>query len=261
MSSLKRAADTDAEATENAPDAYAASSSPDVPYVAAPAPSHLFVVVADVEYDAGLDCEHDGPRPLGVARTLAGATALMKNLHDAHEAARVLKDGDAVVEFAGLDANPWRAKGKLVGEARVGAMQARVEKWKVASGKTLATGAKFVEADAAASAPETTVHYAYTIVYTWADYCGDFGGHTLGGVALRPSCVPALVSKKLPSKGSAAMNFPAAGAKDGVLVAEDSESKGHKGKRHLGVARRWIVRDWDADEGKKAPARKKAKTA
>jgi hypothetical protein len=43
-------------------------------------------------------------------------------------------------------------------------------------------------------------------------------------------------------------------------VAEERESK-HKGKCYLGVARRWVVRDWDAEEGKKGPARKKVKTA
>ncbi|KAJ7673612.1 hypothetical protein B0H17DRAFT_1140827 [Mycena rosella] len=268
MSSLKRPAEDDAPDTENAsssipsvpdaPDAkeHAASDAKD--HVAAPAPSHLFVVVTDDEYDTGLDSAHEGPRPLGVARTLAGATELMKALHDVHEAKRVLAEGEARSEFGGLDTKS--KKGKLVGEAHVGNMKARVEKWKVAEGKTLATGAQFTDADAAAAAPATTVHYAYTIVHSWTDYYGDSGAHALGGVVLKPCAVPALVCAKLPCKGLTGMKFPPLTAKDGVLVAEERHSKS-KGKKYLGTARRWVVTDWEVQEAKKAPARKKAKTA
>lgn len=110
-------------------------------------------------------------------------------------------------------------------------------------------------------APSTTVHYAYTIVHSWTDYYGDNGAHSLGGVVLQPSAVPGLTCAKLPCKGLTSMKFPAATARDGVLVAEGRDSKS-KGKKYGGVARRWIIRDWEADEGKKkAPARKKAKAA
>ena len=59
----------------------------------------------------------------------------MKKLHDAQEGRRVLKEGEVRVEFGGLDTRD--KKGKLVGEARVEDMEARVEKWKVAEGKTV----------------------------------------------------------------------------------------------------------------------------
>ncbi|KAJ7648307.1 hypothetical protein DFH06DRAFT_1209925 [Mycena polygramma] len=251
MSSLKRPA----EDVGDVPEETAIAK----PYLAAPAPSHLFVILADEEYDAGLSSEHEGPRPLGVARTLAGATALLQTLHDAQEAKRVLKDGETREAFGGLDTG--NKKGKIVGEAQIGEQEVRVEKWKVAEGKEPATGPEFTAADATASAPSTRAHYAYTIVYSWSDHYGDTGAHTFGAVALAPSAVPALTCAKLPSKGRAAMKFPSAEAKDGVLVAEDRESKG-KGKNHLGTARRWVVRDWDEVEGgKKAPTRKRAKTA
>ncbi|KAJ7472645.1 hypothetical protein FB451DRAFT_1367559 [Mycena latifolia] len=256
MSSLKRPAEDDT-ATGEPSTAPGATSAPE--HTAAPAPSHLFLVIADDEYDAGLDSAHEGPRLLGVARTISGAKTLMEALHDAQEAKRVLRDGETREAFGGLDTSG--AKGKLVGTAYIGDMDARVEKWKVAEGKTLATGVEFTEADAEACAPGAAVHYAYTIVHSWTDHYGDNGAHALGGVALRPSAVPALTCAKLPSKGLAGMKFPPPGARDGVLVAEERESKS-KGKKYLGTARRWVVKDWEAvAEGKKGPARKKAKTA
>ncbi|KAJ7153423.1 hypothetical protein C8R43DRAFT_445427 [Mycena crocata] len=258
MSSVKRPADEELTDTENAVPVGAEAGDGEGEHVAAPAPSHIFVILTDDEYDAGLDSAHEGPRPLGVARTIAGATELMKTLHDAHEAKRVLKDGEEHVEFAGLDTR--EKKGKLVGEATVGDMEVRVEKWKIAESKTLSTAAHVLKADAAAASPSTTIHYAYTIVYSWSDYYGDSGAHTFGGVVLTPSSVPGLTCAKLPCKGLAGMKFPPPEARDGILVAEERHSQG-KGKKHLGVARRWLVRDWEAQEGKKAPARKKAKTA
>lgn len=120
MTSVKRPAEDDLENAPTEPEAKA--------HTAAPAPSHLFVVVCDDEYDNGLDSAHEGPRPLGVARTIAGATEIMKTLHDA-------KRGEDGEEFAGLDTKS--KKGKVVGEAQVGNMSARVEKWKVAEGKTV----------------------------------------------------------------------------------------------------------------------------
>ncbi|KAJ6458414.1 hypothetical protein C8R47DRAFT_149614 [Mycena vitilis] len=260
MSGLKRPAEDDAAPADTV-DSPTGADTDTANYVAAPAPSHLFVILADEEYDAGLSSEHEGPRPLGVARTIAGATALLQSLHDAQEAKRVLKDGETREEFGGLDTG--NKKGKLVGEAQIGEQEVRVEKWKVAEGKEPATGAEFVAADTTASAPSTHTHYAYTIVYSWSDHYGDTGAHTFGAVALAPSAVPSLTCAKLPSKGRAPMKFPGADAKDGVLVAEDRESKG-KGKNHLGAARRWVVRDWDDVEegkGKKGPARKRAKTS
>jgi hypothetical protein len=118
------------------------------------------------------------------------------------------------------------------------------------------------KADATANATSTTVHYAYTITYSWTDHYGDNGAHALGAVVLKPSAVPAFTSAKLPSKGLAGMKFPAADANDGVLVTEERESK-NKGKNYLGTAHRWVVRGWEAEEGKakKGPARKKAKIA
>jgi hypothetical protein len=132
MSSLKRPAEDDAEASENTSDV---ATGTEKKHVAALAPSHLFVILADEEYDAGLYSAHEGPRPLGVARTLTGATELMKTLHDAYEAKRVLKEGETRVEFEGLDTK--NKKGKVVGEASIGDLEARVEKWKAAEGKTV----------------------------------------------------------------------------------------------------------------------------
>ncbi|KAJ7473133.1 hypothetical protein B0H11DRAFT_2195735 [Mycena galericulata] len=288
MSALKRAAEDEVLApTSQAPSATASTQDPassvQQEHTAAPAPTHLYVVLALEEYSDGLDSPHEGPRPLGVARTLQGATGIVKRLYDAHEAKRAAsaakeggKDSEAAekenkeekpVEFPGL--NTMGNKGKLVGEARVGGVEVRVERWKVAEGKTLATGEQFTHADAAAFAPTTRVHYAYTVVYSSSDYCGDFGAHAFGAVVLRPSAVPALTCAKLPSKGSAAMKLPSDAmdtdpekAADGVLVAEGQDRRG-KGKRHAGSARRWVVRDWEEGVGKKAkagPARKKART-
>jgi hypothetical protein len=59
----------------------------------------------------------------------------MKTLHDAYEAKRVLKEGETRVEFEGLDTK--NKKGKVVGEASIGDLEARVEKWKAAEGKTV----------------------------------------------------------------------------------------------------------------------------
>ncbi|KAF9018743.1 hypothetical protein BDZ89DRAFT_1073591, partial [Hymenopellis radicata] len=240
MSSLKRPAEEDAPASET------------TAHTAAPAPSHLFVVLVDEEHGGGLDSAHEGPRPLGVARTITGATELLKSLHDAYEA-KNLKEGETPEEFDGLDTA--NKKGKLVGEASIGDMQARVEKWKVAEGKTRATTPEAIREDAKAASPDTTVHYAYTILYSWSDYYGDTGAHTFGGVALTPSYVPGLVCAKLPCKGLTAMKFPPDNARDGVLVAEGRDSK-TKGKKYAGVARRWIVRDWEKEEeGRRRPQR------
>ncbi|KAJ6467971.1 hypothetical protein C8R47DRAFT_1201028 [Mycena vitilis] len=174
--------------------------------------SRLFVILADEEYDAGLSSAHEGPRPLGVARPLTGATALPQSLHDAQEA----KNAETCEAFARYRRKIHRA-----------------------------------------SLPSTLLHYAYTIVYPWSNDYGATGAHALGAVALAPSAVPSLTCAKLPSKGRAVMKSPGAESKDGVLVAEDRESK-EKGKNHLGTARRWVVRDWDeVEEGKKgskAPA-------
>ncbi|KAJ7032557.1 hypothetical protein C8F04DRAFT_1107216, partial [Mycena alexandri] len=235
MSSLKRLA-------EDALDDGDAQTST---YTATAPPTHLYVILADEEYDAGLYTAHEGPRPLGVARTIAGAEAVMKELHDAHEAKRLLKEGETRVPFGGLDTR--EKKGKLIGKGAVGDLEARVEKWKVSEGKDPATGPEFTAADAAVVS--NTSHYAYTISHSWTDYAGDFGGHSFGAVALKPSA--------LPSKGKANLKLDVPpGAKDGILVAEERESK-HKGKKYLGVARRWVVRDWDAVEAEKGQAGKK----
>ncbi|KAJ7148371.1 hypothetical protein C8R46DRAFT_1065340, partial [Mycena filopes] len=251
MSSVKRSAE------DAAPDDDAPPSS----YIAAAPPTHLYVILADEEYDVGLG-EHEGARLLGVARTIAGAEAVMKSLHDASEAKRELKEGETREPFGGLDSRD--KKGKLVGEGGVGDLEARVEKWKVAEGKEPATGADFAAADAAAVEPSNANHYAYTITYSWGDYYGDTGQHIFGAVALKPSAVPSLTCAKLPGKGKAKMKLDVASdAKDGVVVAQEQESK-HKGKTYMGVARRWVVRDWDeveAGKAKKGPARKKAKTS
>ncbi|KAJ7764282.1 hypothetical protein B0H16DRAFT_1526606 [Mycena metata] len=249
MSSLKRPA-------EDALDAGDAQTST---YTAAAPPTHLYVILADEEYDAGLYSAHEGPRPLGVARTIAGAEAVMKELHDAYEAKRQLKEGETRAPFGGLDTR--KKKGKLIGEGAIGAFEARVEKWKVSEGKDPATGPEFAAADAVVFASTNTNHYAYTICHSWTDYAGDFGGHSFGAVVLKPSAVPAMTCAKLPGKGKASVKLDVpAGPKDGILVAEERESK-HKGKKYLGVARRWAVRDWDAVEAKKGPARKKAKNS
>ncbi|KAJ6616342.1 hypothetical protein B0H10DRAFT_1399838 [Mycena sp. CBHHK59/15] len=251
--SLKRAADDDAAV----PDA-----SPDSPqHSAAPAPTHLFVVLADMEYDAGLCSEHEGPRPLGVARTLSGASEILKTYHDAEEAKRTLKDGEERAEFKGLD--EAKKAGKVVAEAQAGDLYARVEKWKVATAKTIATGAEYDAADAAATASTTTVHYAYTIVQSWSDYYGDYGGHTFHAVVLQPSAVPGLACAKLPCKGLTRLTIPPADVgkhKDGAVVAQGQDSSG-KGNKYMGTAKRWLVRDWEEAERKKAPPKKKAKTA
>ncbi|KAJ7184870.1 hypothetical protein C8R46DRAFT_1065353 [Mycena filopes] len=251
MSSLKRSAG----------DAVDDADAPTSSYIAAAPPTHLYVILADEEYDAGLG-EHEGTRPLGVARTIAGAEAVMKSLHDAYEAKRDLKEGETREPFGGLDSR--EKKGKLVGEGGIGNSEVRVEKWKVAEGKDPASGANFTAADAAVAEPSNTNHYAYTMTYSWGDYYGDNGQHTFGAVALKPSAVPSLTCAKLPGKGKAKMKLIiASDAQDGVLVAQEQESK-HKGKTYMGVARRWVVRDWDeveAGKAKKGPARKKAKTS
>ncbi|KAK7036207.1 hypothetical protein R3P38DRAFT_2911007 [Favolaschia claudopus] len=266
MSSLKRRAADDFDSAEviSTPTADTTSSGfgSTTRHVAAPPPSHLYVILAWDEYDAGLCTLQEGVLPLGVARTLAGSTELMKTLHDANEAKRVLKDGETAEEFGGLDTN--NAKGKIVGEGFVGDLDVRVEKWKITDGKNLAPGIQLTQADDAAFASDASVHYAYTVVHSWSDYSGDFGGHTFGNVILRPSAVPALTCSKLPCKGFARMKFPSADAVDGVLVAQEQDAK-RKGKQYLGSARRWIIRDWEGNDSvgnpTRGPARKKAKTA
>ncbi|KAJ7270254.1 hypothetical protein C8J57DRAFT_306104 [Mycena rebaudengoi] len=231
-------------------------------HAAAAAPTHLFVVLADMEHNAGLG-DFEGPCPLGVARTINGAEEILKNYHDAYEAKRTLKDSSyAQTEFEGLET---KKTGKVVGEAQAGDVAGRVEKWKIAVAKEPSTDTKYTAADADASAPGTFVHYAYTLTSATSDYYGDTGANAFGGVALLPSSVALLACAKLPCKGSAALKLPPtdpAAHKDGALVAEERFSR-HKGKQYMGSAQRWVVRDWEAVEekknSKKAPPRKKAR--
>jgi hypothetical protein len=103
------------------------------------------------------------------------------------------------------------------------------------------------------------VHYAYTIMQSWADYYGDNGGHTFASVVLKPSAVPALTSAKLPSKGLASMKFfPSRRPRlrvGGRGTREQAQREVLSGRGET------LGGDWDAEEGKKGPARKKVKTA
>ncbi|KAJ7136871.1 hypothetical protein C8R44DRAFT_868965 [Mycena epipterygia] len=231
---------------------------------AATAPTHLFVVLVSDWRDTVLARTFSkgevalcgGYYPLGVARTLAGAVDILTALHDAHETERVLKEGGSPLPFPGLDTNcSW-----CVAEARIGDKQVRVEKRKISSEKTLATGAEFTAADAEAISSATTTHYAYTICASKATRWEVECWNKLSYIAIQPSAVPGLTCQSLPAKGLARMIFPPADVEDGIVVADERDCKVNR-TNYQGVARRWIVRDWESVDEKKVPAYKRAKTA
>ncbi|KAJ7098931.1 hypothetical protein C8R44DRAFT_810936 [Mycena epipterygia] len=190
------------------------------------------------EYNSGLYSEHEDPRPLGFARTIAGATEILKTLHDAREAKVVLKEGETRKEFAGLDASG--NKGKVIGEAHVGGMEVRVEKWKVVEGKTVrllrSRGLVALHGRRCAQSRRRgryTCRHRALRVHDRLLVDGPLRRQRRAHVRGRR---PQAIRSPRPGLRETSLQFPPPGTKDGMLVAEERDSK-TKGKKYLGMVR------------------------